>query len=232
MDIQDLLETEPANPKASIVGPSGTTSFAAAAKSTIGKIATDEEAAAIEAEAADDGGDVEAVITAADDGDVEPDADGEEKIEEIDPEIAECKDPNKIPSWVKIPPGFKIPPGVQVFFVRIRKGVTRVPGKGDRVVVMWDLTPTDEIFAYKRSSGDTQRAVGELTKQMIRAFDGQKVDWTRGAASNIETFWRDIGGRGRALLMNIYHRAHNLGADELVDFFLKCVAVRSAVRSP
>lgn len=229
MDIEDLIETEPADPKASILGAATapkSTGFAAAAKATIDKRASDDEAASIAADAEEPD---QPVIAVDEDGD---DASENEEEDTRDAEMRECSDPRKLPSWAKVPDGFKIPPGVQVYFVRIRKGLTRTPGKGDRTCILWDLTPADENAAYKRAGGDSQRAVGELAKQMLRSIDGMKCDWTQGPLSNVETFWREIGAKGRRLIIGLYHRAHNASGEETVDFLLRCVAVRSAVRSP
>ena len=71
--------------------------------------------------------------------------------------------------------------------------------------------------------------VAELTKQMIRAVDGDTVDWSRGPLSNVERWWDEIGGKCRAVLQGIYHQQHALSANELTDFFVQCMEVRSAL---
>lgn len=225
-DFDDLVdkdpEPQPENVKAQILA-GGSPSFGAAARASIGKRMTDEEAAAVAAEAED---------VVEDPPEVDAMDEEEETRATGDAEADECRDPRRIPSWAKVPAGFKMPPGVQVFFVRVRRKLTRTPEKGDRVAILWELTPADEAAAYKRAGGDDRRVPAELVKQMVRAFDGQKVDYSRGSLSGIETFWREIGARGRTLLRALYNRAHNVDAEDAADFFLRCVAVRNAARSP
>jgi hypothetical protein len=118
-----------------------------------------------------------------------------------------------------------MPPGRQVFFVRLRAGWTDRPDKGDRQCILWSLTEADEKIALRRTRGDVLRASDELAKQMVRAIDGQVVNWT--SVSPV-TFWDEIGGRCRQLLKSHYAKTHVLGAEETADFFANCIAARTA----
>lgn len=130
--------------------------------------------------------------------------------------------------WAIIPDELKFPRNRQVFFLRFRAGWTDTPEVGDRQCIVWNLSESDEKFAIKRAQGDRNRIAIEMTKQMIRSVDGQVVDWTHGALSNVEKFWRDIGSKCRNMLIGIYHKNHTLNPEEMADFFLHCFASRTA----
>jgi len=132
-----------------------------------------------------------------------------------------------IPDWVQMPAGMIQPLGWQVYFLRFRSKWTNRPGLGDRHCVLWNLSEADEKLAAKRARGDANRIIDEMSKQMVRAFDGQRVDWTRGPASNIEKFWDEIGGKCRHLVRSYYLKTHVLEARDMADFFDSCVAVRT-----
>lgn len=133
---------------------------------------------------------------------------------------------HQVPDWAMVPPGLKYPPnGVGMVFLRIPAAITMTPTLGDRQCILWPLNETEEIFAHERSRGSRARSMYELSKGCIRVVDGQEVDWAKGAA-NVLTFWRDIGGKGRALIMNYYAKQHMVDEEEAIDFFSKhCVAV-------
>lgn len=138
------------------------------------------------------------------------------------------------PPWVQIPKDngmgspFRFPRAAQVMFVKLRAPLTRTPQRGDRNVILWELTDLDEQAAMKRAQGDPNRIPGELAKQMIRAFDGRVPDWTgTPGAANVDQFWREIGARYRATFVRICTQMHFLSAEDQKDFFANCIAVRS-----
>jgi len=133
-----------------------------------------------------------------------------------------------------IPPGFivptdlRIPKGAQVMFLTFPASMTATPLKGDRQCIVWSMTDGEEKIANDRCEGKSNRAPAEFTKQMIRAIDGARVDWskTRGAGS-IEEFWREVGPKCRNLLMRLYSQIHLASDEESRNFFENCVAVRT-----
>lgn len=73
------------------------------------------------------------------------------------------------------------------------------------------------------------RAVDEMAKQMIRAIDGHKADWSgKFTKGNVNTFWTEIGGKCRQQIKNIYLRRHSFDTGEVADFLVNCVAVRTS----
>jgi hypothetical protein len=126
-----------------------------------------------------------------------------------------------------IPTDIKFPLNKQAHFLKFRAQWTETPTFGDRTCIMWNLTDADEKLAAKRCKGDGARYAQELAKQMVRAIDGEKVDWTKGLASNIERWWNAIGSKCRNMLVNVYHKNHNLNAEEQKDFFVNCYSVRT-----
>lgn len=158
------------------------------------------------------------------------------KVEEEDDDeydvVADPKAPvptDAAPAWAKVPSDFALPVGKQIFFVKFKAEWTDYPSKGDRYAIMWNLSDADEKLALKRTRGDSARMLAELTKQMIRVVDGERVDWSRGAHANIERWWDDIGGKCRQLVQSAYHKSHHLNDTEQADFFLNCFAVKTAV---
>lgn len=143
-------------------------------------------------------------------------------------------DDRPLPPWVVIPDpktGFRFPTsGKRPFFIRIRRELTDAPQKGDRCVIGWTLTDGEENHATKRGAGDSTRTYKEMTKQMIRAIDGHKVDWSGSVGpGNIAKFWEEIGPVARQLLVNVYHRTHSPSKEVLLDFFISCFDARSVV---
>ena len=137
-------------------------------------------------------------------------------------------DPNVIPDWVVLPPDLKIPRGKQLYFLRFRADWTEKPEKGERQCILWNLSDSDENMALKRAMGDGNRAFKELTKQMIRAVDGKRADWSQGFHSNIEKFWREVGSKARQAIVSVYHKTHTFDEVQSADFFTNCWAVRTA----
>lgn len=134
-----------------------------------------------------------------------------------------------VPDWVVYPADLKVPKGRQVVFLRFPAGLTASPDKGDRQCVVWSINDGEEKMANDRTNGSSARAPSEFTKQMIRVVDGVTVDWSkmRGPGS-LDEFWREIGPKGRNLLMRIYTQLHLATEAETRDFFENCVAVRTA----
>ena len=134
------------------------------------------------------------------------------------------------PTWAKIPKDMKFPRGIQVLFIRIRADLTMYPGRGDRQVILWALTDGDEKLAVGRSMANAARASQELAKQMIRAIDGERINWTGDPSqpgADVDQFWHQIGPKGRNLLQRLFNQLHAMNEDELVDFFENCIGVVS-----
>jgi hypothetical protein len=129
--------------------------------------------------------------------------------------------PRKIPDFAKgkIPKDLVFPRGIDAWFIEIPAHLTHARHKGNRVCILWELTEGDEKLAYGRSMQDPSRAVGELAKQMIRAFDGHKTDWSGTGLGNVDQFWREIGPKGRNLLTMLHARINVMQAEDLKDFF-------------
>jgi hypothetical protein len=133
------------------------------------------------------------------------------------------------PAWMKFPKGFKIPKGIEYMCVLIRAEHTHKKHKGDRCLILWPLNSAEHILALKRASGDPNRIVTECAKIMIRAIDGYRADWS--AVKNegcIETFWNDIGMKGRNIIEIVAGSLMNLGMKERVDFLENCLHVGEA----
>jgi len=133
------------------------------------------------------------------------------------------------PEWADVPGDLKIPAGVEVAYMRFNPEWTSARDKGERSCVVWPLTDRDEKLALTRIVHNPMSASSELAKQMVRAFDGQKVDWgaTPGKAGNVDDFWREIGPKCRAVIQRYHSETHSMKPDELAYFFENCVAVRA-----
>ncbi len=132
----------------------------------------------------------------------------------------------RVPGWAKVPEGgFRFPKHRQVTFIRLRAEWTDTPTLGDRILILWNLSPGDEAFALKRAQGDVNRITDEMVKQCIRAIDGQVVDWGAMNQSNPDVLWGQVGRKCRQLLLKMYLRINTLGASEVRDFLETCVAV-------
>ena len=134
-----------------------------------------------------------------------------------------------IPEWAVLPPNLKIPRGKRVTFIRFRASWTDAPEKGERQCLLWTLTDGEEKLANDRCGGSSTRAPAEYSKQMIRAVDGVMVDWSKSRGpGSVDEFWREIGPKGRTMLMRLYAQLHLPSDEDINDFFEHCVAVRTA----
>lgn len=127
------------------------------------------------------------------------------------------------PDWVRQPPNFTMPVGWTIWYVRFRANQTNTPSKGDRHCILWNLSEADEKLAARRCLNNANRAVSEMTKQMIRAVDGVLA-----TPEARDVFWSEIGGKGRAQLHGLYARTHMMDEKENTDFFASCIASRTA----
>lgn len=179
---------------------------------------------------------------------VEDDEEGavmdEVPIEELQPPAVELKteEPKKTttrqmvpksdgvrraPVWAKIPKGMKFPKGIDVLILRLRPEWTMYPGKGERQVIIWQVTDGDQKLAISRAMGDSNRLGIEMTKQMIRAADGQQINWTGDPSApgiDIDRFWHEIGQKGRSILHRITNQLCVMSEEEHADFFAHCIA--------
>ena len=152
-----------------------------------------------------------------------------------------------MPEWVTWPASLKIARGKRVMFLRLRGEMTDAPHLGDRIVILWSLSVADERAARRRAKGDDDENVHELTKQMLRAIDGEIVSWDITAkvsqekrsqlaakmgvaieGKDADKFWNEIGGKYRNVLTTIYMQLHTLTNAELVDFFQNCTHAATA----
>lgn len=154
------------------------------------------------------------------------DDEGEEHETEDDDEDddpPEQEPEHEIPDWAVIPNGIKLPPvGTQIVFMRVPAAWTRDPAGGDLQCVLWPLEDHEELAAYQRARGDHPRSVIELAKGCIKIVNGEKADWSRGAAtSNVTKFWKQCGAKARHMIRNYYAKQHMVSATEALDFFSK-----------
>lgn len=149
----------------------------------------------------------------------------------VNPRAAEfpIEDSNELPDWVNLPGDLDIPKGAPVGFLKFKAAWTVSAFKGDRQCVVWPLTDLDERVAYARVRDNIANAANELSKQMLRAVDGHKINWgvKGGEPGNPHDFWREIGPGCRSLVIRYYNRMHVLDADEVAYFLEHCVAVRT-----
>jgi hypothetical protein len=147
-------------------------------------------------------------------------------------DVAEVAPGGSAPAWAIVPSGgeipFVMPEGWVVFFIRFRAKWTNRPGSADRQCILWNLSESDEKRASARARGDGMRLVEEMSKQMIRAIDGERADWSGAPGpQNVGQFWSEIGGKCRYMLKSHYLKTHTMSTEETVDFFDNCVASRS-----
>lgn len=134
-----------------------------------------------------------------------------------------------VPEWALLPGNMKVPKGRQIVFLRFPPSLTGNPHRGERQCIVWTLNDGEEKLANDRTGGSAARAAAEFTKQMVRAVDGVVVDWSKSKGpGSIDEFWREIGPKGRNMLMRIYTQLHLASDEETRDFFESCVAVRTA----
>lgn len=144
------------------------------------------------------------------------------------PQAAVITSESEWPGWAPKPANLKIPPGGEICIMLFRSKWTARRDKGDRTCVLWFLSDADEKNALKRTRGEPLRSMSEMSKQMVRAVDGQLVQWGTGSTFDIEVFWNDIGPKCRQLIKNYYGKTHVLDDEEMQDFFSNCIAVREA----
>jgi hypothetical protein len=155
--------------------------------------------------------------------------DDPEAVAEAAPEPSlPASEGDDVPPWALVPQHLRIPKGRQVVFIRFRAEMTDTPLKGERQCMVWSLSDSEERLANDRCEGKNSRAPAEYTKQMVRAVDGIAVDWSRSRGpGSLDEFWREIGPKGRNMLLRIYTRLHLANDSEVTDFFESCVAVRT-----
>jgi hypothetical protein len=183
---------------------------------------------------------------------VAPEVESEEEADEPEPkplltfEIAEPS-AGGAPPWVKIPDGMKFPRR-PIVFLRFASRYTDNPIKGFplpvedegavrianpgglwRQCICWSNDVGDITHAINRAKQDPLRLADELTRQMIRAVDGYRVDWSGSGAhpGSVEVFWNELGQRYRSMMNGVWNQLHSLSRDQKSDFFAHCVAVRS-----
>jgi hypothetical protein len=185
-----------------------------------------------ELEVEDDGGEVMQEVSP---DELQPNDKDLKTKEEPAPKRTEFKIPNaegqrRAPKWAKVPKDMKFPRGIQVLFIRIRADLTMYPSKGDRQVILWALTDGDEKLAIGRSMANAARAGTEMAKQMVRAVDGERLNWTGDPSApgiDVDRVWHEIGPKGRNLMQRLFTQLHAMNEVELVDFFENCIGVVS-----
>jgi hypothetical protein len=156
----------------------------------------------------------------------------EAEVVRQDPEAelpVEALDPDDLPDWAQaaIPAKLRIPKGRVVAVFRFRREWTDDKVK-DRTCVMWNLSVGDEKLANQRGGDTSGNVVMELSKQMVRAVDGNPVDFTgANRDGNIDAWWNAIGRKCRSLVISHYIKSHSLTTAEKMDFLANCQAVRS-----
>lgn len=180
-----------------------------------------------------------------------------EEAEQAEPEKREEEAPKPIalpepqeggaPQWAYVPQGMKFPRGRQFLFIRIPSAWTDSPkvGKplkvedeqsrkiaGDgalwRQAIVWSVDVGDMKHAIGRAQGDPNRLSEELTKQMVRAVDGQRSDWSGGSGEgSMDVFWNQIGQKNRQLMQRVWSMLHVHTREAQVSFFESCVVVRT-----
>lgn len=131
------------------------------------------------------------------------------------------------PDWCPLPKGLRFPRGIPIMFLRIRAALTETPWKGDRAIVMWQLSLGDKRIAIGRCNGDVHRLTDELLKVTIHAVDGRLVDNSGTPDSmNVDLVWSEIGEKGRSILQRAFTQLNVVSPQEVTDFFENCVAVR------
>jgi len=142
----------------------------------------------------------------------------------VDPAVDELAaindDPSAMPSWAQaaIPAGLQIPRGRTVIVFRFLREWTDDKVQ-DRTCVLWNLSVGDEKLANQRGGDNSNNVLMELSKQMIRAIDGAKIDYTgRDKSVDINAWWNVIGRKCRSLIVSAFVRNHSLTTAEKIDF--------------
>ncbi len=125
-----------------------------------------------------------------------------------------------------IPKDIVFPRGIEVLFIKIPRKYTAAQHRGDRFLIVWGSSEADEKLSIGRAMGDNNRGVAELTKQVIRAVDGHIADWSgMPTPGSIDQIWREIGPKGRNLMIRLMTKINTLDEAELTYFFEACIAV-------
>lgn len=150
------------------------------------------------------------------------------------------------PPWAVIPQGLLFPRNRMSLFFRIPSNWTYSPtvgiplrvetpldvaeaGEGGlwRQFIVWPLSGGDQKLALGRAMQDPNRYAVELTKQMIRAVDGEVVDWSGVGGASINEVWEQIGGPSQNLLNRLWSQMHVLQKERLTRFFENYIALRA-----
>jgi hypothetical protein len=163
--------------------------------------------------------------------DPEADVDAREVPQVTGP--AQPRDLTGLPGWVKIPQDLEFPPrGVTWCCMRFEPEWTDRPDAGERQCILWNLSVGDEKFARKRARGDAESMLDEQAKQMIRAIDGQRIDYgSPNSPYSPDRFWDEIGKKCRMLVMNYFMKVHTLEPAEKLHFFANCLVARTVAPS-
>ncbi len=115
-----------------------------------------------------------------------------------------------------IPKGIKFPQGIEAMFIKIPADFTCARHKGDRFLIIWGTSEADEALVLGRSMSDPNRATGQLAKQVVRAIDGHVADWSGlPTPGSVDQLWREIGPKGRNLLIRMMAKVNTLEQEEL-----------------
>lgn len=162
---------------------------------------------------------------------VEADAELEETsvLEQMEDKITGASEVEGVPEWATLPLGFKIPPGKRLGWMKFLAEWTDTPQKGDRWIMMWNLSESEEKVAYKKAGGETQRAIAELAKATLRVIDGVKADRTGASGpGNVAILWAELGTGLRQIVMNYYLKTHTLSPEAQQLFFANFFVVTTA----
>jgi hypothetical protein len=135
-----------------------------------------------------------------------------------------------LPAWaaMAIPADMEVPPGRTLAIMRFRTEWTDRADKGDRTCVLWNLSVGDEKLANQRGGDNVFTNTMEMAKQMVRAIDGLRVDYTgKVPAAQLDPWWDDIGKKCRGMIINHFIRAHSLTTSEKMDFLAVCLVART-----
>jgi hypothetical protein len=135
-----------------------------------------------------------------------------------------------LPGWAAaaIPADLEVPAGRTLVVMRFRTEWTDRKDKGDRTCVLWNLSVGDEKLANQRGGDNVFVNTMEMAKQMVRAIDGLRVDFTgKVPAAQLDPWWDEIGKKCRGLIINHFIRAHSLTTSEKMDFLAVCLVART-----
>jgi len=134
------------------------------------------------------------------------------------------------PPWVMMPMDLVVPPGVPVTVMEFTAEMMRRPtGSKSVQMLFWPITVKEEYLAHKRARGGGEyETIDELCKLALRAIDGVKVDWTKGAAP-INQFWMNLPIQCVKQIRNWFAQVHMMDQEHQIDFFANHFVVRTAV---